>query len=112
MARVIVSPEARNTLKNIEYYSTQNWGEARAIAYLRQMFHAFDLLAENPELGRYRADLPPPYLAYSVGSHLIVYRYDQPSDQVQVLTLLHPAMDVSAQVRDLLTRRLAQKRTP
>ena len=112
MARISFSQHIDRVLDEIEEYSALSWGDARAERYIRDIFRAFDLLAENPELGRYRADLPPPYLAYSVGSHVIVYRYDQPSDQVQVLTLLHPAMDVSAQVRDLLTRRLAQKHTP
>ncbi|MFY8107125.1 MAG: type II toxin-antitoxin system RelE/ParE family toxin, partial [Elstera sp.] len=56
MAQILFSQHIDRVLEEIEEYSALSWGDARAERYIRAIFHAFDLLAENPELGRYRAD--------------------------------------------------------
>ena len=104
MARLVLSRQIDTVLDDIEEYSALTWGNTQAERYIHAIFQAFDLITDNPDLGHYRPDLPPPYLSYSVGSHVIIYRYDQMSDHVEVLTLLHPAMDIAAQVQALLMR--------
>jgi toxin ParE1/3/4 len=109
MAQLVLSRQVDTVLDEIEEYSTRIWGNAQAERYIHAIFQSFDLIADNPDLGHYRSNLPFPYLSYSVGSHVIIYRYDQLSNQVEVLTLLHPAMDIAVQVRSLLMRPLYKK---
>jgi toxin ParE1/3/4 len=105
----VLSHEASLDLAEIEDYAARRWGDDQAEKYLRDIFDAFEGLAKNPDLGRSRADVPSPYLVYSVGSHLIVYRYRQPADRVEVLNVLHPAMDIGARLRKALARAVKRR---
>ncbi len=52
---------------------------------------ALNLIADNDGLGAKRADIPPQYRAYGVGSHIIIY---QPQAEfVQVVRILHQHMN-------------------
>ena len=96
--RFVLSREAGRDLEEIETYTAQNWGDDQAEQYLREIFDAFDALTQNPSLGRRRDDVPAPYLVHAVGSHLIVYRLGIDLDRIEVLNLLHPAMNVRARL--------------
>jgi len=99
-----LSREAARDIREIEDYSARKWGDERTVRYLEDIYRALDKLAGKPELGRRRNDVPPPYLVYSVGSHIIVYRHNTMKDLVEVLNILHPAQDVKARVVKALQR--------
>lgn len=103
-ARYALSHEAGRDLEEIEDYTTRRWGEGQAEKYLKDIFQAFSRLAKNPRLGRNRTDVPQPYLVYSVGSHMIVYRHNQLARRVEVLNVLHPAMDINRRMKEALSR--------
>lgn len=92
-----LSRAAGQDLEEIEDYTARVWGDQQAEAYIRDLFAAFDRLANNPALGRHRPDIPAIWLCYSVGRHLIVYRLKD--DQVEILNILHPRMDIAARLR-------------
>jgi plasmid stabilization system protein ParE len=53
---------------------------------------AFRLLADHPELGHVREDLPVPSLRFwPVGSYLVVYRAAKP---IEIVAVIHGARDV------------------
>lgn len=62
--------EAGRDLAEIEDYSARKWGDRQAEKYVRDLFDAFERLAENPSLGRSRSDVPLPYLVYPASGHL------------------------------------------
>lgn len=98
----VLSQEAGVDLEEIEDYTARHWGDVQAEHYLRELFTAFDHIATNPESGRRRADIPEPYLVYAVGSHLIIYRDNQAAGRVEILNILHPAMDIAGRLRRAL----------
>lgn len=108
MPGYVLSREAGRDLEEIEDYSARRWGDAQAETYLRELFEAFERLSRNPDLGRARPDVPPPYLVYGAGSHLIVYRHSQQAKRVEVLNVLHPAMHMQRRLREALAA-LAQR---
>lgn len=93
---------AAHDLAEIEDYTARQWGDEQADRYVNALFDAFAALAANPDMGRRRADVPPPYRVLSVGSHLIIYR--TVDGRVEVLNILHPAMDLAARLRAALAR--------
>ncbi|MDE1147928.1 MAG: type II toxin-antitoxin system RelE/ParE family toxin [Azospirillaceae bacterium] len=103
-ASYILSREAGLDLAEIEDYTACCWGNAQAEDYLRALFLAFERLAKSPDLGRRRSDIPGPYLVYGVGRHLIVYRYQEHAHRLEILNVLHPAMDISARMKKALSR--------
>ena len=95
-----LSRQAELDVEDIEDYSARRWGDEKAAQYVRDIFGAFGKLAARPELGRPRTDIPPPYLVHAVGSHLIVYRIND--GRVEVLNVLHPAMDIGKRIEAAL----------
>lgn len=102
--KYILSQETERVLADIEDYTAVRWSETQAETYIRKLYAAFEKLSDNPGLGRSRADVPAPFLVFSVGSHLVVYRYDVERQRIEVLTVLHPAMDLKRQMSNLLRR--------
>lgn len=97
----ILSREAARDLEEIEDYTARKWGDKQAEKYLKEILQAFKKLSANPSPGRARADIPPAFLIYEVGSHVIIYRYNH---QLEILNILHPAMDIAVRMSDALTR--------
>ena len=100
----ILSKEARYVIEEIEDYTAITWGDAQAGRYIETLFEAFHRLGDNPALGRSRPDVPPPFLVYAVGSHLIVYRHNSAKERIEVLMVLHPAMNIEKRLMALLKR--------
>lgn len=104
MIRYILSRLADDSLADIENYTAERWGDAQAEKYIGALFAAFARLAEDPAMGRRRTDIPPSLLVYGVGSHLIVYRSGD-GGEVEVVTILHPAMNVAKHIEAALAAR-------
>lgn len=104
MTGYVLSYEAGQDLEEIEDYTANQWGDKQSERYLRDVFKAFNRLVKNPNIGRNRSDVPHPYLVYSVGSHMIIYRYNQSINRVEVLNVLHPAMDIHRRIKKALLR--------
>jgi len=68
---------AEQDVRDIVFYVAGNFGRARAERAREEFLTAFHLLAERPEIGRYRPELwPEPYRFWPLGPSLIVYRSD------------------------------------
>ena len=67
-----------------------------ALRLMVRFVGAFRLLANRPELGHVREDLPVPSLRFwAVGSYLVVYRAEKPSG---IVAIVHGARDVPSVV--------------
>jgi plasmid stabilization system protein ParE len=102
MLNVILSPQAQESLIAIEEYTALHWGEERAEAYLHYIEERLKQLAMDPELGHQRTDVPAPYRVFSLKAHIAVYRVDNHSNTLEILSILHPSMDVQRRVQESL----------
>lgn len=74
MASYRLTKTADNKIAVIYEYSLQHFGEAQADAYFLAMHGAFNLLAEQPDLGRPSAELGDGVRRFLYRSHILFYR--------------------------------------
>ena len=87
-----LTPLAEGDLDDTWDYVADRFGFDVADGVLDSLHRAFQLLAENPEIGHAREDIAPlPYSVWPVGPSLIAYRPDvQP---VQIVRVVRGARD-------------------
>lgn len=66
-----LSNRARSDIKDIIRYTIVNFGNAQAEEYLDGLYYSFELLADNPKLGR---EWKPGRRRYIYRMHSIYYR--------------------------------------
>jgi toxin ParE1/3/4 len=91
-----LSPKARQDIVDILRYTGETWGKDQLLVYRDKINDALEALSYTPELGHSRNDLPSTYLAYPVGSHIIVYRIRTGS--IGIVRILHQRMSVARHV--------------
>lgn len=91
-----LSPKARQDFTDILRYTGETWGKDQLFAYRDKLNDVLEALRHNPLLGHRREDLPPPLLAYLVGSHVVVYRVN--TDDIGVARILHQRMSLTKHV--------------
>lgn len=95
MTRYLLSPEAKEDLRDIRTYLVSQGGVRLARYVLQEMTTAFRLLASRPEAGHFRRDLTAlPVKFWSVFSYLIVY--DPAAMPVGIVRVLDGRRDVRA----------------
>ena len=82
---------AKQALKNIWLYTFQNWGEAQADGYFDELSTAFDLIAENPELGFACDYICDGYRQFHINHHLVFYRVT--ASKIHIVRILHENMN-------------------
>jgi toxin ParE1/3/4 len=93
MSRYIVSREAREDLKSICRYITQD--SPSAAGRLRQVFfEKFRLLAQGPLLGEARDDLARDLRMFTAGNYVVLYRPTE--DGITIVQIVHSAQDLAA----------------
>jgi toxin ParE1/3/4 len=93
--RYVLSPEARDDLRDIRDYLAAEGGKRLARYVLGELSAAFQSLASHPEAGHLRQDLTPlPVKFWPVFSYLIVY--DPATRPLGVVRVLHGRRDVRA----------------
>jgi toxin ParE1/3/4 len=91
-----LSPKARQDFIDILRYTGETWGEQQLKVYRGKIDDALQAISHNPLLGQTREDLPELFLAYIVGSHVIIYR--PKADAIGVARILHQRMSRAKQV--------------
>lgn len=94
--RLRLSREAAHDIDEIARYTEQRWGKAARQRYLGQIKERLKALLENPELGPVREDIRPGTRSLTVGRHIVFYRLA--SDAVEIIRILHHAMDVQRRI--------------
>ncbi len=78
-----LTPLAGQDVRDIVLYVAAEFGRARAQRAREEFLATFRLLAERPEIGRYRPELwPEPYRFWPLGPSLVAYRGDEGPIQV------------------------------
>jgi len=90
MADYRLSNKADDDLAGIFTYSFQNFGEAKARAYLLSLHECLSLLAEQPAIGRKIDHIRQGYLRHEHVSHAICYKIRD--DGILIVRVLHQSM--------------------
>jgi plasmid stabilization system protein ParE len=70
-----LAPLAAQDVRDIVLYVAAEFGRARAERAREELLVTFRLLAERPEIGRYRPEIwPEPYRFWPLGPSLVAYR--------------------------------------
>ncbi|MBU6257111.1 MAG: type II toxin-antitoxin system RelE/ParE family toxin [Burkholderiales bacterium] len=91
-----LAPKARQDLIDILRYTGETWGPQQLQVYRHKLDDALQAISHNPHIGHICEDLPAPFLAYLVGSHVIVYRAR--ADAVGIARILHQRMSLARHV--------------
>jgi toxin ParE1/3/4 len=85
-----VSREAEADTDQIAAYTTETWGPLQTDRYLDQLEDSFQLLAQNPSIGRPCHAIDPELRRFEAGKHVVFYRL-QPGG-IRVVRVLHQQM--------------------
>ena len=84
---------AEEDLLNIFLKGIENFGIKKAQQYSLEIDKTFNLLAEYPDMGKLRDELFSGALSFSVGSHIVFYRKNTKTKQIEISRILHRRMD-------------------
>lgn len=87
--RYKLSRRAAETLDDIFKHSIRQFGSAQAQLYAKSLLSTFDLIADNPELGRLHNDLSPPARVHPHREHILLYILDD--DGLPLITQIYSA---------------------
>jgi len=91
MPDYILSGKADQDLTEIYIFSHEQFGEARANAYLLSLEERFEVLARQPSLGRRIDQIRKGYFRYEHDSHSIFYKRRR--NGILIMRVLHQQMD-------------------
>jgi toxin ParE1/3/4 len=93
MARLVLSPEAKNDLIEIgSYISRQSGSIDRADHFLDLIYGTCDMLAQRPGMGELRQEFGTGlYRSFSVGNYVIYFRSSE--NGILIARILHGARD-------------------
>lgn len=94
MLELVIRPRAQADLKGIWRYSSEQWGEAQANRYLRDLEREILGLLDFPELGMSYEHVRPGYRALHAKRHLVFYR--SLKGRLEIVRVLHEAMHVES----------------
>jgi toxin ParE1/3/4 len=92
MAEVRLSRRAAVDLEGVHIYSIENFGEAVAEAYRRDLEACFSRIGEDPRLGRPLAGRTRTFFRLNCREHAIFFERTDDGDVI-VVRVLHSAMD-------------------
>ncbi len=73
-----LSELARSNIKEIARYTIDHFGETQADEYLDGLFYSFDLLTDNPKMGRVvPSELSGNLRRFTYRSHYVIYEIRQ-----------------------------------
>ena len=93
MAAYRLSRKAAVDLDGIHEYSIMNFGTVQARSYLSRLHERFEILAQQPMLGRQADHLAPGLRRYEYRSHVAFYVPEVGG--VMIVRVLHKSMDVA-----------------
>jgi len=85
-----VSRSAQSDMRTIARYTLEIWGVDQAIRYARSLRDTFQILAENPRMGRPCAAISPGLRRHEQGKHVVFYRVTPGG--VRIVRILHQQM--------------------
>jgi len=94
--QIIITQIAKQDIGDILTYTIAKWGKEQQNKYKDIIIKSFDNIANNPQIGYIRSDIPPKYRAYNFQKHVIIYT--QKNDAIFVARILHANMDFTNKI--------------
>jgi len=100
MVAVSLHPLAEEDIKGVLAFTLETFGRFQAIRYRAMLEAAFDRLAERPSRGKHRPHIHPQAWVYRIAtpghraSHLLLYRFLGGQSELQIIRVLHVAMNL------------------
>lgn len=91
MSQVALSPKAKSDLSGIWDYTVKEWGVDQAEKYLRELWAAIQMQANDHTTSTDIRDVRPGYRKFGSGSHVIFFKLLD--DGIDVIRILHQRMD-------------------
>jgi toxin ParE1/3/4 len=88
-----LTPAAQRDLSSIWDFTEKHWDIRQAEKYIREIRHAIERVAADPDRGRSRDEIRVGYRSYAVGSHAVFSTVR--AGGVDVIRILHHRMDLS-----------------
>jgi toxin ParE1/3/4 len=82
----------RRDIEDMWDYTATTWSQSQAEIYIRLIQRTFELLADDPRLGRACDEIRTGYRKFRAGSHIVFYRVIATSG-IEVVRVLHESMD-------------------
>ena len=91
MARIVFSEAAREDRRAVTSHSVETFGVGQARRLRNQFARTPNMLADNPRIGRLRAELDPPghTFRYFVAMSRFIIVYEPVDEGIQVARILH-----------------------
>jgi len=93
---LILSTLAKADISDILTYTQQCYGDVQRQIYSDFIFKAMETIADNPEIGYVRPDIPPIFRAFNVKRHILIYQ--NRGKTVFILRLLHGSMNFNEKI--------------
>ena len=93
-----ILPLARRDLKSIGVFTARKWGTDQAKRYLQDLGREIHRLSAHPDIGTPCEDIRRGYRYLHVHRHLVFYRAQ--GECVEIVRVLHDAMDAVAHLRE------------
>jgi toxin ParE1/3/4 len=90
VARVRISSEAERDIDGIASYTISTWGWRQTEQYLAKLEECFDLLGNNPAIGRNCDGIRAGLRRFEIGSHVVFYLVE--AGGILVVRVLHQQM--------------------
>jgi len=82
---------AKRDLIQVYLTGLERFGLRQAESYLTLLEHAFQIIADTPEIARERREIAPPVRVHPCGSHMVIYEINESG--VLILRVRHHRED-------------------
>ena len=92
MDRYVLSRKTQEDIESIYEFGVQKFGQDQALNYLIGLRTYFQLLSENPNIGRKRNGIKSGLFSFPYASHVIFYRIYR--THIRIVRVLHGSRDL------------------
>jgi toxin ParE1/3/4 len=86
-----LSTDAEEDIQDIYIFTEEKWGEEQAREYVFGLYEAFDLIGDNPRIGRLRRELGADVRSLPHASHVVFFMELQ--GEAAIVRVLHKSRD-------------------
>ncbi|SEM85987.1 toxin ParE1/3/4 [Chryseobacterium taichungense] len=99
MAKYFLTNKAVEDISKIYKYTYEFWSENQADKYYEELINFFQLLSENPYIGKNYTEISVDIYGFPANKHIIFYRILN-TTEIEIERILGAEMDLKNRVKD------------
>lgn len=99
MAKYFLTNKAVEDLENIYEYTFNFWSENQSDKYYFELIDFFQLLADNPRIGKAYPEIDSEIFGFPANQHLIFFRILNPVE-IEIIRIFGAEMDLKNRMKD------------